>query len=70
MYHKGEYRRTWEESALKSRKEHGFMKKIYETPICQTVITSDEDILTASKFINFAEKKEGSFDDSDAVVYW
>ena len=47
------------------------MKKIYETPICQTVITSDEDILTASTFTLITDKVngEGGFDDG-AIIQW
>ena len=45
------------------------MKKIYETPICQTVITSDEDILTASKFTP-VEKVDGEGGFGDIVIKW
>ena len=45
------------------------MKKLYETPVCQTVYTADEDILTAS-FITFSTGDEGSFDEGGAVIKW
>ena len=45
------------------------MKKIYETPICQTIHTAEEDILTAS-FLAFVKGEEGSFSDDGAVIKW
>ena len=45
------------------------MKKIYETPICQTVYTDSQDILTAS-FIKFDKGDSGSFDEGGAVIKW
>ena len=46
------------------------MKKIYETPICQTICTAEDDILTASQF-TIAKKvnDEGGFDDG-GVIKW
>ena len=44
------------------------MKKIYETPVCQTVYTAEEDILTAS-FLKFEKGTEGGFD-GGAVIKW
>ena len=46
------------------------MKKIYETPVCQTVYTDSDDILTSSQFIQFGKNnKEGSFNDG-VVIKW
>ena len=47
------------------------MKKIYETPICQTICTADDDILTSSKFIEFGKIEDdiGDFN-SGAVIEW
>ena len=45
------------------------MKKIYETPICQTVYTDSQDILTAS-FTVFTKGDSGSFDEGGAVIKW
>ena len=49
------------------------MKKTYETPICQTIYTAEDDILTTSKFINFElsdilDWSEG--DGGGAVMEW
>jgi hypothetical protein len=46
------------------------MKKIYETPICQTVYTAEEDILTASQF-TIAKKvdDEGGFEEG-GIIRW
>jgi len=46
------------------------MKKLYETPVCQTVYTAEEDILTASSFVEFVKGGEGSFDQGGAVIEW
>ena len=45
------------------------MKKIYETPICQTICTAEDDILTSSKFIEFGKDEVGEFGDG-AVIEW
>lgn len=45
------------------------MKKLYETPVCQTVYTADEDILTASSFVLFGKEEEGDFS-GGAVIEW
>ena len=47
------------------------MKKTYETPVCQAIIASDEDILTVSQFVEVNTDDEGNFDDpSNAVITW
>ena len=46
------------------------MKKIYETPICQTVYTDSQDILTSSQFILVDKVNgEGGFGDG-GVIKW
>ena len=45
------------------------MKKIYETPICQTICTAEDDILTSSKFIEFGTAEVGEFGDGP-VIEW
>ena len=46
------------------------MKKTYETPVCQAIIASDEDILTASQFTTANKvNDEGDFENG-GVIYW
>ena len=45
------------------------MKKTYETPICQTICTADDDILTTSKFIEFGKEELGEFGNGP-VIEW
>ena len=44
------------------------MKKTYETPVCQTIYTDKEDILTAS-FTIFTKGDSGDFS-GGAVIEW
>ena len=48
------------------------MKKTYETPICQTICTADDDILTTSKFTDFeiGDYLDWSEGDGGAVMEW
>ena len=47
------------------------MKKMYETPVCQTICTAEDDVLTTSKFLEFefAEGEVGEFGNG-AVIEW
>lgn len=49
------------------------MKKTYETPVCQAIIASDEDILTASDFTVAEQEsdpeKPGGYKDG-AIIQW
>ena len=44
------------------------MKKTYDTPVCQTIYTDSQDILTAS-FIQFKAETDGDFS-GGAVIKW
>ena len=46
------------------------MKKTYETPVCQTICTAEDDILTSSKFIEFGKEDLGDFENGGAVIEW
>lgn len=47
------------------------MRKTYKPPVCQAIIASDEDVLTASQYVEVSTQEEGNMDDpSNAVVYW
>ena len=48
------------------------MKKTYETPVCQAIIASDEDILTTSttEYVD-AKVGDGTGDfDHGGIIYW
>ena len=44
------------------------MKKMYETPVCQTICTAEDDILTSS-FIEFGREEDGDFS-GGGVIEW
>ena len=46
------------------------MKKTYETPVCQTICTAEDDILTTSQFIEFGKEVVGDFESGGAVIEW
>ena len=48
------------------------MKKIYETPICQTICTAEDDILTLSTTLDYIEYGRGGSGDysGGAVMNW
>lgn len=45
------------------------MKKTYETPVCQTICTAEDDILTTSKFIEVGTGDLGDFN-GGAIIEW
>lgn len=54
-----------------NRKDERSMKKIYETPVCQTIHTAEEDILTTSPFKLFVNGgADGDISDGGAVITW
>ena len=44
------------------------MKKMYETPVCQTIFTAEDDILTAS-FLEYGKGDNGDFS-GGGVIEW
>ena len=46
------------------------MKKTYETPVCQTIYTAEDDILTSSQFIEFGKEEVGDFGSGGAIIEW
>ncbi len=56
-------------SAKKQKGTKEVMKKTYQTPVCQTIYTDSQDVLTAS-FIKFEKGESGSFDENGAVIKW
>ena len=46
------------------------MKKTYETPVCQTICTAEDDILTTSQYIEVGKEDLGYFDDGAIIEWW
>ncbi len=46
------------------------MKRLYETPVCQTIYTAEDDILTTSQFIKVGKEDEGGFDGGAVIEWW
>ena len=44
------------------------MKKMYETPVCQTICTAEDDILTSS-FLEYGKGEDGDFS-GGGVIEW
>ena len=45
------------------------MKKMYEAPVCETICTAEDDILTSSQFIEFGKGENGDFS-GGGVIEW